>query len=35
MITFPLDGNSAFVVIEPGNLERLKQGKPLNQELVL
>lgn len=29
MMTFPLDGNASFVVIEPGNIERLKQGKPL------
>lgn len=29
MMTFPLDGKAVFVVIEPGNINRLKQGKPL------
>lgn len=35
MMTFPLDGNASFVVIEPGNIERLKQGKPLRVGEVL
>lgn len=29
MMTFPLDGGASFVVIEPGNIQRLKDGKPL------
>lgn len=29
MMTFPLDGGASFVVIEPGNIQRLKSGKPL------
>lgn len=29
MMTFPLDGGAIFAVIEPGNLQRLKSGKPL------
>ena len=29
MITFPLSGNSSLIVIEPRNLARLKEGRPL------
>ena len=29
MLTFPLDGDASVVVIEPGNIKRLKAGKPL------
>ena len=29
MITFPLSDNASLIVIEPGNLARLKEGRPL------
>ena len=29
MMTFPLEDGAVFVVIEPGNIQRLKAGKPL------
>ena len=29
MIHFPLSDGAEFVVIEPGNIERLKSGRPL------
>ena len=35
MMTFPLDGGASFVVIEPGNIQRLKSGKPLRVGEVL
>lgn len=32
---FPLDDGGVFAVIEPGNIERLKSGKPLKVGNVL
>lgn len=29
MLRFPLNDGNEFVIIEPGNIERLKEGKPL------
>ena len=29
MLTFPLGTNASLIVIEPGNIARMKQGKPL------
>ena len=33
MLTFPLSDSAQFIVIEPGNIRRLKEGKPLRVEL--
>lgn len=33
MMTFPLGDSAAFVVIEPGNLRRMKAGRPLEVKL--
>jgi hypothetical protein len=30
MIRFPLEGGGELVVIEPGNIARLKSGKPMH-----
>lgn len=29
MLTFPLNDDASLIVIEPGNLARMKKGKPL------
>ena len=33
MLTFPLSDSARFIVIEPGNIRRLKEGRPLKVEL--
>lgn len=33
MLTFPLSDSAQFIVIEPGNIRRLKDGRPLKVEL--
>lgn len=33
MLTFPLSDSAQFIVVEPGNIRRLKEGKPLKVEL--
>jgi hypothetical protein len=33
MMTFPLSESAQFVVIEPGNIRRLKEGRPLTVDL--
>ena len=33
MLTFPLSDSAQFIVIEPGNIRRLKEGRPLKVEL--
>ena len=37
MITFPLADGASLVVVEPGNIARLKQGRPLkiNDKILL
>lgn len=35
MITFPLAENATLIVIEPGNIKRLKEGRPLHVGLHL
>ncbi len=33
MLTFPLSDSAQFIVVEPGNIRRLKEGRPLKVEL--